>query len=193
MPLFPSTSSHAYRSSTASNARHSPEPEELANIAAQLTALVDLASLCGQALEAASVSTADPQLRAMLLHRAALQHHASTDLANRMRLMLEMSGSLKPARAAANRNAAPPAAMRDRAGDSPVQLAARRASRAASACGAILRSDLGDSSIRPLLMRYYHEVAELLRVLEQLVREQRPASRRISGRQYATAGHAARS
>lgn len=38
-----------------------------------LAALGDLAALCGQALEAASVSAADPQLRALLIHRANLQ------------------------------------------------------------------------------------------------------------------------
>ncbi|MBY4896073.1 hypothetical protein [Cupriavidus sp. AU9028] len=191
MPPLPSTPS-SYRAPPAPAVRRSPEPDEIADVAAQLAALVDMAALCGQALEAASVSAADPQLRAMLLHRAALQHHASADLSNRMRLMLELSARTAPASHGTSRPTQPPAAVRDRAGDTPIQLAARRASRAATTCGTILRSELGDSSIRPLLMRYYHEVAELLRVLEQLVRDQQPANRRIGNRQYGSTGHAAR-
>lgn len=140
--------------------------------------LAEMAALCGQALEAASVGAADPQLRALLLHRGSLQLRAASDLIAR----------LGPAGDGA-RATLPPAgaATRERPADSALQVAYRRASRCVSACAAILRGDIADAMQRSLLIRYYHETSDLLRVLEQLTREQysdtrRPLARPATGR-----------
>lgn len=133
-----------------------------------LAALGELAALCGQALEAASVGAADPQLRALLIHRANLQRRAAADLSQRT------VGTPGPAPHGDG------ATHRERPGDTPLQLACRRAGRSVAACGALLRGELKDPMLRPWLIRYYHEAADLLRVLEQLTREQYPASTRRS-------------
>lgn len=135
---------------------------------AMLAALGELAALCGQALEAASVGAADPQLRALLIHRANLQRRAAADLSHR---------AVSPAAPSPHGDGA---AHRERPGDTPLQLACRRAGRSVAACGALLRSELEDPMLRPLLIRYYHEAADLLRVLEQLSREHYPATTRRS-------------
>ncbi len=142
-----------------------PSPED--PTAAMLAGLGELAALCGQALEAASVSAADPQLRALLIHRANLQRRAAADLSQRV---------------VGTPGAAPhgDSAHRERPGDTPLQLACRRAGRSVAACGALLRGELEDPMLRPWLIRYYHEAADLLRVLEQLTREQYPATTRRS-------------
>jgi len=142
-----------------------PSPEDPT---AMLAALGELAALCGQALEAASVSAADPQLRALLIHRANLQRRAAAEMSQRT---------------VGTPGAAPSgdgAAHRERHGDTPLQLACRRAGRSVAACGARLRGELEDPMLRPWLIRYYHEAADLLRVLEQLTREQYPATTRRS-------------
>nr|WP_144833278.1 hypothetical protein [Cupriavidus gilardii] len=137
---------------------------------ALIHALAEMAALCGQSLEAASVGAADPQLRALLLHRGSLQQRAANDLVARV--------PPRP-RGAAPRGVLPSSpATRDRPGDSPLQAASRRASRCVSASAAILRSDVADPMQRSLLIRYYHETSDLLRVLEQLTREHDPVSRR---------------
>jgi len=143
-----------------------PSPDDPA---AMLAALGELAALCGQSLEAASVSAADPQLRALLIHRANLQRRAAADLSQRA---VGMPG--------AGPQGDGTAAHRERPGDTPLQLACRRAGRLVVACGALLRGELGDPMLRPWLIRYYHEAADLLRVLEQLTREQYPATTRRS-------------
>lgn len=142
-----------------------PSPDDPA---AMLAALGELAALCGQSLEAASVSAADPQLRALLIHRANLQRRAAADLSQRA---VDTPAGAPPGDGAAHR---------ERPGDTPLQLACRRAARSVAACGALLRSELEDPILRPWLIRYYHEAADLLRVLEQLTREQYQASTRRS-------------
>lgn len=149
-----------------------PEDESLGHV----RALGEMASLCGEALEAASVAAADPQWRALLLHRGNLQLRAATDLTARLAVPADLGGG---------RPGLPPAgsATRERPTDTALQIAHRRALRCVSACAAILRGEMSDPLLRSLLIRYYHEASDLVRVLEQHERERFPGSdRRMAAR-----------
>lgn len=139
------------------------------DIASQLSRLSHQASRCAEALELAATRAADPQLRALLSHRASLQRCAAAELAYRA----------GPQATEAAARARPPRRARERAGDpSPstdawnlLQEASQEAARAVAGYAAMLRAELTDPTLRPLLVRYYQSSFELQRMLEQRARE----------------------
>lgn len=159
------------------------------DIASQLSRLSHQASRCAEALELAATRAADPQLRALLSHRASLQRCAAAELAYR-------AGPQATAAAARARPPRRPSERAsERAGDpSPsteawnlLQEASQQAARAVAGYAVMLRAELTDPSLRPLLVRYYQSSFELQRMLEQRAREVPHPPAPVAGRRRARA------
>lgn len=148
------------------------------------------AQSCAESLSAVAAAASDPQMRAVLAHRANMQRCAAAELAVRA------GASLGDGHGTSHGSAVPPP-RRDTPGSpctpSPdagelllLRHAAQQAGRAASAYGALLREPIDDSDLRLLLAHYYRGATELQRLLEHRVAEFSPAraagmtSRRMS-------------
>ncbi|WP_137928314.1 hypothetical protein [Cupriavidus sp. 2SB] len=133
------------------------------------------ATQCAEALAAVAVVASDPQIRAVLVHRANMQRCAAAELATRAgtvnRAASESSDSSTPMRR--RDTLAPPPSE---SGELPLlRYAAQHASRAAAAYGEVLREPLPDPELRLLLAHYYRGATELQRMLEQRAMEFAPA------------------
>jgi hypothetical protein len=153
------------------------------DIAIQLSRLSHQACLCAEALEAAAARAADPQLRALLAHRASMQRCAANELAHRAGpLATEAAARARPARRVSERATDP-----SLSGDewNLLQGASHQAARAVAGYAEMLRAELTDPSLRPLLVRYYQSSFELQRVLEQRAKEVPRPPTLVAGRRRA--------
>lgn len=127
---------------------------------------------CAEALSAVAAAASDPQIRAVLAHRANMQRCAAAELAARAAAAGDGAGTSPAGRARDPHQAAPPA----ESGELPLlRHAAQQAGRAASAYGELLREPLSDPELRVLLAHYYRGATELQRLLEQRAMEFAPA------------------
>jgi len=127
---------------------------------------------CAEALSAVAAAASDPQIRAVLAHRANMQRCASVELATRA------------ASADGGKNVAADGRTRDvqhipppsESGELPLlRHAAQQAGRAAAAYGELLREPIADPELRLLLAHYYRGATELQRLLDQRAMEFTPA------------------
>ncbi|WP_066731296.1 hypothetical protein [Cupriavidus sp. D384] len=133
------------------------------------------ALLCANALSAVAAAASDPQMRAVLMHRANMQRVASIELAARAGAAGDGTGDDNGAGAAGRTrdplNLSPPA----ESGELPLlRHAIQQAGRAAAAYGALLREPLADAQLRLILTHYYRGATELQRLLEQRAMEFNP-------------------
>ncbi|PLP97185.1 hypothetical protein [Cupriavidus pauculus] len=131
---------------------------------------------CAEALSAVAAAASDPQIRAVLAHRANMQRCASVELATRAAAtgdgMGDGMGDGATGRARDPQHVPPPA----ESGELPLlRHAAQQAARAAGAYGELLREPLPDPALRLLLAHYYRGATELQRLLEQRAMEFTPA------------------
>lgn len=135
---------------------------------------------CAEALSAVAAAASDPQIRAVLAHRANIQRCAAVELATRAG-PAEDSTQVRSGAAGRTRDGlhvAPPA----EAGELPLlRHAAQQAARAAAAYGELLREPLPDPELRLLLAHYYRGATELQRLLEQRAMEFTPARAAAAG------------
>lgn len=126
------------------------------------------ATQCAESLAAVAAVASDPQIRAVLSHRANMQRCAAAELAAR-------AGGADSGTHGGRRDAAqstPPA----EGGELPLlRFAAQQAARAAAAYGELLREPLADADLRLLLAHYYRGATELQRLLEQRAMDFTPA------------------
>ncbi|CAG9179144.1 hypothetical protein CURE108131_00280 [Cupriavidus respiraculi] len=135
------------------------------DIAIQLSRLSHQASLCADALDTAAARATDPQLRALLAHRASMQRCAASELAYR-------AGPQATAAAATRGRAVRRAEVSPSTDEwQLLQDASHQAARAVAGYAVMLRAELTDPALRPLLVRYYESSFELQRVLEQRARD----------------------
>lgn len=160
------------------------------------------AQACAESLSAAAAAAADPQVRAVLAHRANMQRCAAGELASRACRGTERGAGTTSATTSAGTAPAPmpsPAEHRRRdpgltppADASELALlrhAAQQAARAAAALGAILREPLPDPELRLLLAHYYRGATELQRMLESRVAEFTPVRQPRAGMQRGMSAH----
>lgn len=127
---------------------------------------------CAEALSAVAAAASDPQIRAVLAHRANMQRCASAELGARAAATGDGKHISADGRARDPQPVSPPA----EAGELPLlRHAAQQAGRAASAYGELLREPLPDPELRLLLAHYYRGATELQRLLEQRAMEFAPA------------------
>ncbi|RZT39075.1 hypothetical protein [Cupriavidus agavae] len=132
------------------------------------------ATQCAEALVAVAAAASDPQIRAVLAHRANLQRCAAAELAARAG---PLDGTTPAAGQARRRDTLPPPAE---SGELPLlRYAAQHAARAAAAYGEVLRQPMREPELRLLLAHYYRGATELQRLLEQRAMEFTPS--RIAG------------
>ena len=126
---------------------------------------------CAEALSAVAAAASDPQIRAVLAHRANMQRCASVELATRAGTAGDRDGGAA-GRTRDPQHVPPPA----ESGELPLlRHAAQQAGRAAAAYGELLREPLADAELRLLLAHYYRGATELQRLLEQRAMEFTPA------------------
>jgi len=133
------------------------------------------AQLCAESLSAVAAAASDPQMRAVLAHRANMQCCAAAELAVRAGATIGESQGPGPH---ARSNVPPPTHVAPPADAGELLLlrhAAQQAGRAASAYGALLREPIDDADLRLLLAHYYRGATELQRMLEARVAEFSPA------------------
>jgi len=141
------------------------------------------AQSCAESLSAVAAAASDPQMRAVLAHRANMQRCAAAELAVRAGANLGTEPVTPPRREGPGSPGTPAA---DAGELLLLRHAAQQAGRAASAYGALLREPIDDPDLRLLLAHYYRGATELQRLLEQRVAEFSPAraagmtSRRMS-------------
>lgn len=124
---------------------------------------------CAEALSAVAAAASDPQIRAVLAHRANMQRVASVELASRAGAGADAGAS---GRTRDPQYVPPPA----ESGELPLlRHAAQQAGRAAAAYGELLREPLDDAELRLLLAHYYRGATELQRLLEQRAMEFTPS------------------
>ncbi|MCA3194593.1 MULTISPECIES: hypothetical protein [unclassified Cupriavidus] len=127
---------------------------------------------CAEALAAVAAAASDPQIRAVLAHRANMQRCASAELASRAGAAGDGPEGAATGRARDPQYVSPPAET----GELPLlRHAAQQAGRAAAAYGELLREPLDDAELRLLLAHYYRGATELQRLLEQRAMEFTPA------------------
>lgn len=130
------------------------------------------AQMCAESLSAVAAAASDPQVRAVLAHRANMQRCAAAELAVRAGTALGDDGGTPPPA----RREPPAAGPPPDAGELLLlRHAAQQASRAAGAYGTLLREPHVDPDLRLLLAHYYRGATELQRMLEQRVAEFSPA------------------
>lgn len=128
---------------------------------------------CAEALSAVAAVASDPQIRAVLSHRANMQRCAAVELATRAGPAADDGdASATQGRRRESQHLAPPA----ESGELPLlRHAAQQAGRAAVAYGELLREPLTEPELRLLLAHYYRSATELQRLLEQRAMEFTPA------------------
>ncbi len=129
---------------------------------------------CAEALSAVAAAASDPQIRAVLSHRANMQRCAAVELASRADAAGDGGQGQSPALGGRREppHVPPPAEV----GELPLlRHAAQQAGRAAAAYGELLREPLPDAELRLLLAHYYRGASELQRLLEQRATEFAPA------------------
>lgn len=132
-----------------------------------------LAMQCAESLAAVAAVASDPQVRAVLAHRANVQRCAANELMTRAG---EGADVLAPPPAQARRRDAGQNTPPIEGGELPLlRYAAQQASRAAVAYGTLLREPLPDPELRLLLAHYYRGATELQRLLEQRAMEFTPS------------------
>src|SRR5262249_8511242 len=117
-----------------------------------LARLSRLAQACAEALSAAAAAASDPQVRAVLAHRANMQRCAAGELAPRACGGQDGATASPAEHRRRDPGVAPPADAGELA---LLRHAAQQASRAAAAFGTILREPLPDAELRLLLAHYY--------------------------------------
>lgn len=128
---------------------------------------------CAEALSAVAAAASDPQIRAVLAHRANMQRCAAVELASRAGAA---SDTLEDRSSAGRRREPQHVPPPTEAGELPLlRHAAQQAGRAAAAYGELLREPLSDAELRLLLAHYYRGATELQRLLEQRAMEFAPA------------------
>ncbi|MGO4307736.1 hypothetical protein [Cupriavidus sp. RAF12] len=133
------------------------------------------AQLCAESLSAAAAAASDPQVRAVLAHRANIQSCAAAELAVRAGASISDQESYPPTarrRDTALSHAPPPT---DAGELVLLRYAAQQAGHAATEYGALLREPLADPDLRLLLAHYYRGATELQRLLEQRIVEFAPS------------------
>ncbi|TXI79462.1 MULTISPECIES: hypothetical protein [unclassified Cupriavidus] len=156
------------------------------------------AQACAESLSAAAAAAADPQVRAVLAHRANMQRCAAGELGSRACRGAEHAGGKASASTAP---ASMPSSAEHRRRDpgltppadaselALLRHAAQQAARAAAALGAILREPLADPELRLLLAHYYRGATELQRMLEARVAESMPVRQPRAGMQRGMSAH----
>ncbi len=128
---------------------------------------------CAESLTAVAAVASDPQIRAVLSHRANMQRCAAAELAAQAGAARDAVTHLC---AGHDRRREPqPVPPPAEGGELPLlRHAAQQAARAASAYGELLREPIADPDLRLLLAHYYRGATELQRMLEQRAMEFTP-------------------
>nr|WP_315594401.1 hypothetical protein [uncultured Cupriavidus sp.] len=139
-----------------------------------LARLARLALACAESLSAVAASAPDPQIRAVLAHRANMQRCAAAELGRRAQD--GAPAAPEPFSAGQRRGDPPHVSPPVEMGELPLlRHATQQAARAAAAYGELLREPLADAELRLLLAHYYRGATELQRLLEQRALEFTPS------------------